>query len=172
MRETCRRMLSRRGPRLQVPGRPCVKRARSSARFPHARSDRRRPPRSTRRPPAEGPKRTSISGEKMHRFLTAAWEELDHELRRAMPNAQKPPSWEFYDRLAGSRDLAPTCCTHAMERSRRRGGRKSLPPINRSPVSARGAHETEPCWSGLCGRPRNEAREVILCPAVSSACRT
>ena len=81
-------------------------------------------------------------------------------------------SWEFYDRLAVSRDLAPTRSTHAMEQSRRRGGRKSLPPINRSPVSARGAHGTEPCLSGLCGLPRDEAGEVEPCPAVSSACRT
>ena len=47
--------------------------------------------------------------------------------------------------------------TQAIERLRRLGGRKVLPPINRSPVSARGAHETEPCRPGLCGRPRNEA---------------
>ena len=43
-------------------------------------------------------------GRSQHRFLTAAWEELDHELRHAMPNAQKHPTWEIYDQLAGSRD--------------------------------------------------------------------
>ena len=75
--------------------------------------------------------------------------------------------WRFYDRLAGSRDLATLHRRRPMEQSRRRGGRNRLSPINRSPASARGTHETEPCWSGLCGRPRNEAREVILCPAVS-----
>ena len=110
-------------------------------------------------------------GRTRHRFLTAAWEELGHALPLTVPNALEHPMWEFYDRLAGSRDLAPARRRRPMEQSRRRGGRKSLPPINRSPVSARGAHETEPCWSGLCGRPRNEVREVGLCPAVSSACK-
>ena len=108
----------------------------------------------------------------MHRFLTAAWEELGLDVSLTVSNALKHPMWEFYDRLAGSRHLAPARRRRPMEQSRRRGGRKSLPPINRSPVSARGAHGTELCWSGLCGRPRNEAREVGLCPAVSSACKT
>ena len=51
-----------------------------------------------------------------------------------------------------------------MEQSRRRGGRKSLPPINRSPVSARAAQEAELYWSGLCGRPRIESQPLQVAP--------
>ena len=97
-------------------------------------------------------------GRTRHRFLTAAWEELGLYLPLTVSNALKHPMWEFYDRLAGSRHLAPARRRRPMEQSRRRGSRKSLPPINRSPVSARGAHGTEPCWSGLCGLPRNETK--------------
>ena len=148
---------------------PRVKRGLPSPRFPHARSGRRRPPRSRIAPyTARGGSEPDVDcGRSIHRFRTAAWEELVLWFPSTMLNALEQTMWEFYDRLAGSRDLAPARRRRPMEQSRRRGGRKSLPPINRSPVSARGTHETEPCWSGLCGRPRNEAREVILCPAVS-----
>ena len=45
-------------------------------------------------------------GQPLHRFLTAAWEELGHALPLTMLNALEHPMRRFYDRLAGSRDLA------------------------------------------------------------------
>ena len=63
-------------------------------------------PRSPRKPPAEGRFRASISGKKMHRFLTAVWEELGLGVPLTVSNALELPSWDFCDRLAGSRDLA------------------------------------------------------------------
>ena len=45
-------------------------------------------------------------GQKMHRFLTAVWEELGLWFPLTVSNALEHPMWRFYDRLAGSRDLA------------------------------------------------------------------
>ena len=45
-------------------------------------------------------------GRSMHRLLTAAWEELGLWLPLTMLNALEHPMRRFYDRLAGSRDLA------------------------------------------------------------------
>ena len=90
--------------------------------------------------PRRRPKRTSIAGDPCIDSLPPHWKALDLKRPLTVSNAHERPMWEFYDRLAGSRDLATLRRRRPMEQSRRRGGRKRLPPINRSPVSARMTH--------------------------------
>ncbi len=93
--------IASRGPLGQVLcARPCL------GTFPACEKRSPATPRSPQKPPAEGRFRASISGEKMHRFLTAVWEELGLAFPLTVSNALEHPMWRFYDRLAGSRDLA------------------------------------------------------------------